>query len=556
MKARLLYRDRDFDWRWGLQAAAEREARRTGRRYHRSEHFDPRSGLAWNAEALMADLALNTLFTAMAGEDDYVFEVARKVILAGEKIDIDTIRYRQDVLKDCLDQRAVVRELYALAVEAMREDTKHYLGPFMTHHPDWVLRWSIELLEGLLASVRKLRKLADSNAGKFTAEAWTRLFATVRDELSEEYIAVLEHHLKQLRFRNGVVLSAGLGKGNKGADYLLHLPPTPGGTWLGRLARAWLPWLFEQQPPLYGFSLHPRDENGFRALAELKDRGIGIAANALGQAAAHVRDFFAMLRTELAFYVGCANLQERLARKGEPYCLPVPAPADEHKLSFRGLYDVCLTLNMDGRVVGNGADADGKDIIIVTGANQGGKSTFLRSVGLAQVMMQCGMFAPAGAFCSSICDSLFTHYKREEDPGMKSGKLDEELRRMSAIVDRMTAHPMILFNESFAATNEREGSEVTRQIVSALAERRVRMLFVTHLYEFARGVYETSSENALFLRADREADGTRTFRLVEGEPLQTSFGEDLYKNIFSAGTTRVPPEEPAAEPPAARRAAR
>ncbi len=64
----------------------------------------------------------------------------------------------------------------------------------------------------------------------------------------------------------------------------------------------------------------------------------------------------------------------------------------------------------------------------VTGANQGGKSTFLRSIGLSQLMMQCGMFVPAKYLCSNICESIFTHYKREEDTTMSSGKLDEELK--------------------------------------------------------------------------------------------------------------------------------
>ncbi|MER8376745.1 hypothetical protein NKH19_22355 [Mesorhizobium sp. M1338] len=64
-------------------------------------------------------------------------------------------------------------------------------------------------------------------------------------------------------------------------------------------------------------------------------------------------------------------------------------------------------------------------MVVITGANQGGKSTFLRGVGLAQLMMQCGMFVPA-AFCGSVCDGVFTHYKRGEDATMKSGKLDEE----------------------------------------------------------------------------------------------------------------------------------
>ena len=90
----------------------------------------------------------------------------------------------------------------------------------------------------------------------------------------------------------------------------------------------------------------------------------------------------------------------------------------------------------------------------------------------------------------------------------------------------------MLFNESFAATNEREGSEIARQITRALLEKQVKVFFVTHLYEFAHGFYEEGMENAIFLRAERKADGGRTFKLIEGAPLQTSYGEDLYKKIF------------------------
>jgi DNA mismatch repair ATPase MutS len=94
---------------------------------------------------------------------------------------------------------------------------------------------------------------------------------------------------------------------------------------------------------------------------------------------------------------------------------------------------------------------------------------------------------------------------------------------------------MVLFNESFAATNEREGSEIARQIVSALLEKRLKVFFVTHLYEFAHGFVDKNMENAFFLRAERQPDGGRTFKLVEGEPLQTSYGEDLYQAIWSMG---------------------
>jgi DNA mismatch repair ATPase MutS len=445
MKAHLLYRDRDFDWQGALQAAAVREAARTGRR-HQAQNFDRHSGLPWNAEALIQDLELDTLFTAMARDDGLVFEVAKAVILTGANHDLETIRYRQNVLQDCLNHPAVVRELYAIAVETVEKEKRHYLGA-LAHYPDYVLRWSIKLMEMLLDFVKKLRKVADTHADKFVSEGWSKFFATVRNELSDEYIAHVQYHLRQLKLRKGVLLSAQLGRGNKGTGYVLHLAPDRKGAWLMRLVRERLPWLFARQPPIYGFSLHPRDESGARMLSELQNRGIGIAANALGQSADHVRNFFAMLRTELAFHVGCVNLQEQLAKKGEPLCFPSPAAADERRLSFRGLYDVCLALNLNGRVVGNDANADGKDLVIVTGANQGGKSTFLRSVGLAQLMMQSGMFVPAESFSSSVCDGLFTHHKREEDAGMKSGKLDEELGRMSDIVDHITPYPMILFND-------------------------------------------------------------------------------------------------------------
>ena len=102
---------------------------------------------------------------------------------------------------------------------------------------------------------------------------------------------------------------------------------------------------------------------------------------------------------------------------------------------------------------------------------------------------------------------------------MKSGKFDEELSRMNDIVNALTPNALILFNKSFAATNEREGSEIARQIVSALLERPHKVVFVSHQYALTHGFYERRLSTALFLRADRQPDGRRTFKLVEGEPL-------------------------------------
>jgi len=238
-----------------------------------------------------------------------------------------------------------------------------------------------------------------------------------------------------------------------------------------------------------------------------------------------------MLRAELGFYMGCLNLHEQLVAKSESVAFPAPASWTEGALSCANLRDVSLALRAEKPVVGNDVDADGKSLIVITGANSGGKSTFLRSVGQAQLMTQCGLFVTADALRISVCQAVFTHFIREEDATMTSGRLDEELSRMSKIADAIRPESLMLFNESFAATNEREGSEIGRQVVNALLEADIRVCFVSHQYDFAEGFHEERSDATLFLRAPRARNGQRTFKLEVAEPLPTSFGEDLYRRL-------------------------
>ena len=483
--------------------------------------FDLKGKLPSNEQALIQDLELNTLFNAMAQGDTFLLAVAKCAVLAGVNNGPDTIVYRQNILKDCLKNPLIVKEIYNLSLGAIESERK--VWRFLTDYPSGILQRSIEVLQSFVTALKKVRNVADEHADRFESEGFRALFEMIRKELGDDYFASVQNHLRKLKFRGGVLLSAELGRGNKGTNYVLRKSPEKQG---------WVRRMFEERPPVYTFYLHPRDESGAKALSELSDTGINLVANALAQSTDHILSFFNMLRTELAFYIGCLNLHEQLLRKGEPMSFPVPVASRERKHSFKGLYDVCLALSLKQRIVGNDVNADNKDLVMITGANQGGKSTFLRSIGLGQLMMQCGMFVPAESFCSNVCDGLFTHYKREEDAGMKSGKFDEELSRMSDIVDNITSSSMVLFNESFAATNEREGSEIARQIVCALLEKGIKMFFVTHLYALAHGFAGERMENAMFLRAERQADGRRTFKLVKGEPLQTSFGEDLYNMIF------------------------
>jgi DNA mismatch repair ATPase MutS len=497
---------------------------------HRDRDFDPDRPPPPGAQELRHDLDLDTLQGAMAQGDEFLFDVAARALLASLG-SAEEIAYRQAALRDCLANAATVRELYELAVEAIGSERRVYFG-FFSRSPGMILHRSVEVLELLLESLRRLRGLAEERAGDFRSEAFARFFAMLREELDDAYLDELKDHLKRLRFAGGVPVAAGLGAGNRGRDYVLLEPPERKRGLIDRVSS------LTSRPPGYTYQLPDRDEAGSRALGELRDRGIHLVANAAAQATDHVTDFFAMLRLELGFYVGALNLHRELAAREAPTCFPEVA-AGGRPLGAAGLYDACLSLRLGEGVVGNDLAADGRPLTIVTGANQGGKSTFLRSVGLAQLMMQAGIFVAADSFRAELRDGVFTHFKREEDETMRSGKLDEELARMSEILDALTPDGLLLCNESFAATNEREGSEIARQIVRPLTDAGVRVLFVTHLYELAHGFYVDDPETALFLRAERRADGRRTFRLLPGEPLPTSYGEDVYRRVFGAAEERT-----------------
>lgn len=512
MRAQLLVRDGDFDWS---------------------------KALPWNAEALKGDLSLDTLFSTMAEDDATILEAVQKVVLGATTSDRETIQFRQDVLREALHHEAMVRELYVIATEAIDKAKKRYIGSTLSRYPHWVLSDAIELMETFANLLGRVRKIADRHGRHFSSAGWVSFFGRVQDELTDSYFQQMNEHLRVLRMRGPSLLSAGLNNWSRPADYILHNSPSaPLRSFWQRL---WT-YFFPPKPSSNSFAIHPRDEAGARALQRIHDEGIAFVAVALAQAQDHIRDFFNALRLELAFYLGGVNLYRRLTEKGEPVCFPSPLESMDYLFSFQGLYDVSLALTVKSRVVGNDIAAGSGDLIVITGANQGGKSTFLRSAGLAQLMMQAGLFVGAETLSASLCQGIFTHYKREESTALESGKFDEELARMSEVVERLAPRALVLFNESFAATNEREGSEVAFQIINGLLDCHVRVICVTHLYDLARRLFEEKKDVSLFLQPQRLQNGTRTFRLVPGEPLPTSFGDDLYRAIFEQPSTANPEE--------------
>ena len=490
---------------------------------HRDRDFEAGAPLPPNESALIQDLDLDILHQAMAHDDRFLYDIAKKATLLGMH-EIEGIRYRQQILQDCLANEAAIREIYSLSVEAIENKQRNWFGIYTHLHPGSILYSAVRMIELYVPLLERLRKVAAESEGRFRSEGFDRFFSMIKRELDDEYFETLRAHLKYLALGEGVLVSARLGPGCESVSHALRKPKDFGKSWLRKI--------FGSRAQSYSFSIDPRDESGGRALEELRDRGINFAADSLGRSADHIESFMKLLRVELAFYVGCLNLHAELTRLAEPLCFPTATASGALANDFTGLYNICLSLHGGRRTIGNDALAKGRNPVIITGVNEGGKSTFLRSIGVAQLMMQCGMFVPAVSFSADIVSGVFTHFRRKEDRNMESGKFDEELARMDAIANLVAPHSLILFNESFAATNEREGAEIAGQITKALIDHGIRVIFVTHLYTFAEAFAESSAYRPLFLRAERQPDGVRTYRLVEGPPSERSHGEDLYRKVF------------------------
>ena len=464
------------------------------------------------AERVAEDLGLETVIGAMAAGDAFLAATARAVLLSAPPSPAD-VAHRQRILTDCRTEPGLARELYELAGRAEQAQRDAARAVYF-ETPETVLNRSIVTLSSFAQLLRELRTLAAQYRPRVSSPGFQRFFALAEDQLDDAYLDSVTGRIGQLSLDGNLLVSARLGAGNQSEGFTMRRPqPQTRG-------------LFRRDPTgKKTYKLPYGDEAAGRALSSLRDQALAGLAVSADRAARQVLAFFTTLRTEAAFYLGSLHLHRALTERGSPVCLPEVLDPASPVLTARGLYDPGLQLRLDQPVAGNDLNAGGHSLIMVTGANRGGKSTFLRSVGLAHLMAAAGTFVAAGAFTTAVRSGVFTHFTTDEDDSLTSGKFDEELRRMAQIADVIGPRGLLLCNESFQSTNEREGSDIARRIIGAMTGAGVTVVFVTHLHELAQSCYDHVP--GLFLRADRD----RSFRLHEGAPGATSHGTDLWNRV-------------------------
>ena len=521
----------------------------------------------YDTASIIQDLGLNSLFSTSARklvyedgalkklekEDPFLTDTLRKVMMVPLTSE-DEILFRQEIVADCLEAGNMIGELYRICAETIEkwnELGRTIWEKIRQGNPTLRLISEIRVMHLFCDSLAEIRGVLEKQehltSRGLTAfrDEFMKAFSKEREEYVRKGLNDISFYTSGLdqkdegidqNIQPRIVFECGLEDGLKFSSIRMEDVSSQSYKFAkhGGIVYKFRKYINSRMPN----SFSVEDDGWLVTQSQQLEFGVvSYVIRKLKSVTDEFQSFFDRLRFQAAFYQAAVQMKLHMDRFGLEWCFP--KVCDRRDLEFEELREFVMAIEQRVKVIGNTCSLRQKDMLIVTGANQGGKSTFLRSIGIAQVMMQCGLPVTAKSFRSGIFPRIFVHFTRREDSAMNSGRLDEELRRMDGIVEHIGDGSLILLNESFASTTEKEGSVIAYDILRALKEAGVRILTVTHLLSFAKRVYGESKDRPEagvdFLSAERLPDGTRTFRMVRGEPELTSFGLDLYDEIVEKG---------------------
>ena len=491
-----------------------------------------------------------TRLSRQAAEDTGIAAVRKRFGLPEEFLyelcqDVATIGYRQSILADVLASEelcAVLREVRPMLRELayFRTTRKEQSAP---------LQQAVWRLGELETYVSCLQRLADAAAlPDLKSPGMQALLAFVRQRREDPVYQRLVKELPALR--GGLKRRASVSIGINLDNQLRPSEATLLAVHDEKFAeRPLLSRIFGAATPYQPVASIKRVAAMGALLGDL-DRILGAVARPLAKALGQyvrlqVQDLLSLER-EIAFYLGAAQLFRALTARGLPVCRPLLADAGERHLQVSGLYNVNLALNGGDEaargIVGNDLDmADDGRILVLTGPNQGGKTTFTRAVGLLQVLAQAGLYAPAAAATVSPADVVDTHFPVDEPGHAEGGRLAEEARRLASIFASSSERSLILMNESLASTSPSESLYLAEDVVRGLRLLGARAVFATHLHELGERVDAINREvdgasRLVSMVAGIESGATgngsrgevrRTYRIRPGPPVGLSYARDI-----------------------------
>lgn len=223
---------------------------------------------------------------------------------------------------------------------------------------------------------------------------------------------------------------------------------------------------------------------------------------------------------ELKFILGIVDFTREAEKAGIPYCFPTLC--EERRIALKNVYDVTLIKKESLKIVPNDVDfSENEPFFYLTGANGGGKTTYLRAVGGAMLLFLAG----APVFCqsgeASLLSAVYTHFPRDER-FEGTGRFLDEKKRVDAILDSQDGNALILLNETFATTGEEKAIEQTGILARHLHASGNFGLYITHQHDVAE-----KEIPFLGVTVDENDSNRRTYRIEKRRLPPRSFAKDI-----------------------------
>jgi DNA mismatch repair protein MutS len=350
------------------------------------------------------------------------------------------------------------REGWFLDAAAIYCDAVRTLSAEVTAHPvsSRGLLGFRDYLDGYLASAAFAQLAADTAARK---DDLARITYKVRIdgprvEVSRydgepDYSAEIDSTFS--RFRQGEV-----------KDYRVRYRTEPGTTYVGARILDLLARLFSDE---------------FSALADYCRRYADFIDAAISQ-----------FDQELQFYLAYIAYITPLRKAGLGFCYPQITEGSK-EIFARDTFDLALAAKLTaegGRVVTNDFHLDNPErVIVVSGPNQGGKTTFARAFGQLHHLAAVGCPVPGSAARLFLCDRMFTHFEREEDLADLTGKLEDDLIRIRSALLAATPRSMVIMNEIFTSTTVSDARFLGEKVMAKVIELDLLCVYVTFVDELA-----------------------------------------------------------------------
>ncbi len=464
------------------------------------------------SSAAMHDLGIERISSAFTGDREHQEEIRR--IFSQLPVDPEVISYRQDVLDDLLAHPGLV-ERFARLLPTIDSLFKYSYRGQEAKSFDEVI-WRTGELQSIIDCLEGLAQIFHAAEGRIKSQGLRGLQEGIgkaqRDPSYQNLVRELPALLSKLRDCASVTIGVNLDASlrpiqatllsvndspftdqsllnrlfgiRKDGEGIAPLHSVPQRTVGGHYA---IPIISD-----LGWAIEPMMVPLFADLSKVLERTANPIARQLRQYAGVQSRLIISLRQGLIFYLGAVRFIQRLQGLGLSMCRPRIASPQERLCEVKDSYNVHLALNDpeihsekgSATVVTNDISIgpDGR-ILILTGPNQGGKTTYLQGVGIVQFLAQVGVYVPGTEATISPLDHLFTHFPLEEKPETDRGRLGEEAIRLARIFEQLSRHSLVLLNESLSSTSFSESLYLAQDIVRMLRRVGARAIYSTHLHE-------------------------------------------------------------------------